>query len=243
MRLTVVLQAQHIGNAFKKVWKVQSNRKILDFGVREQLESKKKVQVVDALEFLGLKPATVPPQTFNIEYIIVVHIHANHVTISWFYCYRTPKSLDGAIDDSLLPKPITNDKSHPDWHNQQCSIYDEYSSLVAGLDQGLNLTKTILAGRELPERINATKHENLSDEIHNKVQQYLDLTMFFHFNLNQIVNEFALSLSLKGPFWMPIYWMQFRRSCPEMCTRTSNTAEYFRENTAYLNGGESMIFI
>lgn len=150
MRLTAVLQAQHIGNAFKKVWKVQSNRKILDFGVREQLESKKKVQVVDALEFLGLKPATVPPQTFNIE---------------------TPKSLDGAIDDSLLPKPITNDKSHPDWHNQECSIYDEYSSLVAGLDQGLNLTKTILAGRELPERINATKHENLSDEIHNKVQQ------------------------------------------------------------------------
>jgi len=67
MRLTVVLQAQHIGNAFKKVWKVQSNRKILDFGVREQLESKKKVLVVDALEFLGLKPATVPPQTFNIE--------------------------------------------------------------------------------------------------------------------------------------------------------------------------------
>jgi len=125
-----------------------------------------------------------------------MHIHANHVTISWFYCYRTPKSLDGAIDDSLLPKPITNDKSHPDWHDQECSIYDEYSSLVAGLDQGLNLTKTILAGSELPERINATKHENLSDEIHNKVQQYLDLTTFFHFNLNQMVNEFALSLSL-----------------------------------------------
>lgn len=67
MRLTSVLQAQHIGNAFKKVWKAQSNRKILDFGIREQLESKKNVQVVDALEFLGLKPATAPPQTFKIE--------------------------------------------------------------------------------------------------------------------------------------------------------------------------------
>ena len=70
MRLTAVLQAQHIGNAFKKVWKVQSNRKILDFGIREQLESKKNVQVVDAIEFLGLKPAGPPPQTFKIEYNI-----------------------------------------------------------------------------------------------------------------------------------------------------------------------------
>ena len=66
---------------------------------------------------------------------------------------------------------MTNNQSHPDWHDQECRIYNEYSSLVAGLDQGLNLTKTILAGSELPERINAKKPDKLSDEIHNKVQQ------------------------------------------------------------------------
>ena len=48
MRLTVILQQQHIGNAFKKVWQAQSQRKILDFGVRQQLESRG-IKVVDAL--------------------------------------------------------------------------------------------------------------------------------------------------------------------------------------------------
>lgn len=73
MRLTVILQQQHIGNAFKKVWQAQSQRKILDFGVRQQLESRG-IQVVDALEFLGIKPKLPPPQTFEFKYISIIDI-------------------------------------------------------------------------------------------------------------------------------------------------------------------------
>lgn len=62
MRLTAVVNSMHIGNTFKQIWKVQHKRKVLDFGVREKIESKGR-QVVDALEFLNLKravPSTLP---------------------------------------------------------------------------------------------------------------------------------------------------------------------------------------
>lgn len=56
MRLTAVVHAQRINNAFKEIWKVQHKRKVLDFGVREQMEAKG-IKVVDANEFLNLKRA------------------------------------------------------------------------------------------------------------------------------------------------------------------------------------------
>lgn len=84
---------------------------------------------------------------------------------------REQKDLDGTIDESVLPKPITFDKSHPDWHDQECRIYDDYTKLMGTLDQGLNLTKTSLAGAVLPERITLKKPVKISEDVHNKVQQ------------------------------------------------------------------------
>ena len=57
MRLTTVVHSMHIGNTFKQIWKVQNKRKVLDYGVRQNLESKG-LQVVDAVQFLNLKRAT-----------------------------------------------------------------------------------------------------------------------------------------------------------------------------------------
>ena len=54
MRLTAVVQSMHIGNTFKQIWKVQNTRKVLDFNVRQSLESKGR-QVFDAIELLNLK--------------------------------------------------------------------------------------------------------------------------------------------------------------------------------------------
>ncbi len=53
MRFTSVLCATHIGNAFKNIWKVQKQRKVLDFGVRQQLEARG-VAVAEALHLAGL---------------------------------------------------------------------------------------------------------------------------------------------------------------------------------------------
>jgi hypothetical protein len=54
MRLSAVVCSQHIGNGFRQIWKVQSKRKVLEFGVKEKLEVKG-LPVVDAIEFLNLK--------------------------------------------------------------------------------------------------------------------------------------------------------------------------------------------
>lgn len=54
MRLTAVVCSQHIGNAFRQIWKVQHKRKVLEFGLKEKLEAKG-LPVVDAVEFLNLK--------------------------------------------------------------------------------------------------------------------------------------------------------------------------------------------
>lgn len=67
MRLTNVLNTLHIGNTFKKTWEVQRKRKVVDYGVKQYLESKKPgVQVVDACDLLGLKPVPPPePLAYN----------------------------------------------------------------------------------------------------------------------------------------------------------------------------------
>lgn len=57
MRLTAVVNSLHIGNTFKQIWKVQHKRKVLAFGVKEQLESSGR-QVVDPIEFLKLNNTT-----------------------------------------------------------------------------------------------------------------------------------------------------------------------------------------
>ncbi len=54
MRLTAVVQSMHIGNTFKQIWNVQHKRKVLDFNVRHELQSKGR-QTIDAIELLNLK--------------------------------------------------------------------------------------------------------------------------------------------------------------------------------------------
>lgn len=55
MRLTLVLNRQHIGFMFKKHWLIQGKRVPLDTGIEEKLRAKG-IPVEDALEFVKDKP-------------------------------------------------------------------------------------------------------------------------------------------------------------------------------------------
>lgn len=55
MRLTQVLNRQHIGFMFKKHWLVQGKRVPIDTGLEEKLKAQG-IQVEDALEFIKEKP-------------------------------------------------------------------------------------------------------------------------------------------------------------------------------------------
>lgn len=55
MRLTLVLNRQHIGFMFKKHWIVQGKRVPIDTHVEEYLTAKG-IKVEDALEFINKKP-------------------------------------------------------------------------------------------------------------------------------------------------------------------------------------------
>lgn len=54
MRFTSVLCSMHIGNQFKRIWEPQKVRKVLDFGVKQLLESKG-IPVISAMDAIGLK--------------------------------------------------------------------------------------------------------------------------------------------------------------------------------------------
>lgn len=60
MRFTVTLNTMHIGNQFKMLLKLQSNRKVHEYGVRKQLEAGG-TAVVDAVNFLDLTKHTGSP--------------------------------------------------------------------------------------------------------------------------------------------------------------------------------------
>lgn len=55
MRLSQVLNRQHIDFMFKKHWRVQGKRVPIDTGLEEQLRAKG-IPVEDALEFVKEKP-------------------------------------------------------------------------------------------------------------------------------------------------------------------------------------------
>lgn len=55
MRLSQVLNRQHIGFAFKKHWIVQGKRVPIDTGVEEKLKAQG-IAIEDALEFVKEKP-------------------------------------------------------------------------------------------------------------------------------------------------------------------------------------------
>lgn len=85
-------------------------------------------------------------------------------------CFRFPENKDGIVDPSLIPKPIAQDNSHPDWHEEQCRVYHDHSSLFAGIDEGLHVAKTCLVANSLPDKIQSLR-STVADEVHHSVQQ------------------------------------------------------------------------
>lgn len=145
MKITTVLCSEHIGNAFKRHWKVQSQRQVFEYGNRKQLESKG-IQVLDAVKVFQSNLRQTKPElekSSKVEYL---------------------------TDKRLQPRLTCYDSTHPDWHDEPCRVFHNHSKLVCGLDQGLNLVKTGLVANELPDRINKFKSE-LSTETHRKAQK------------------------------------------------------------------------
>ncbi|KAI9551587.1 hypothetical protein GHT06_021920 [Daphnia sinensis] len=171
MRFTIVVQAQHIGNAFKQIWKVQHKRKVLDFGLREQIEAKG-TKVVDAVEFLNVKrviPSILPQET---------------------------EGRDLVISEILIPKPREQNHTHPDWHDQPCRIYNDHSSLFTGIDEGLHVAKTCLVANNLPDRVLSFKAE-VPKETHERMQRAI---LSAH-SLDALQEKLPREVNIKRPGW------------------------------------------
>jgi len=153
MKITSVLFSEHLGNAFKRHWKVQSQRQVFEYGNRQQLESKG-VHILDAAQVFSADQNQAKPQLAKLS------------------------KVQYLSDKPLKPKVVANDSTHPDWHDEPCRVFHNHSNLVCGLDQGLNLVKTGLVANELPDRINQLQ-STLSTETHTKVQKaVLDAHVF-----------------------------------------------------------------
>jgi len=145
MKLTAVLCSEHIGNAFKRHWKVQSQRQVFEYGNRKQLESKG-IPVLDAVEVFQNNQRQAKSELVKLN------------------------KIEYLKDERLQPKLSPKDSTHPDWHDKPCRIIHNHSKLVCGLNQGLNLVKTGLVANGLPERINKFKSAS-STETQTKVQK------------------------------------------------------------------------
>ena len=74
------------------------------------------------------------------------------------------------MDSSIIPKPIIRDQTHPDWHEEQCRIYHDHSTLLTGIDEAVHVSKTCLVANNLPDRVESFRTK-MELEFHEKIQQ------------------------------------------------------------------------
>lgn len=87
------------------------------------------------------------------------------------FCSRKAQPSDGTLDESLIPKPLQLNQTHPDWHDQPCRKYDDHSSVLTGINEGLHITKTCLVSNSLPHKIDSYRSKTGYQEVHQKIKQ------------------------------------------------------------------------
>ncbi|XP_075982545.1 mitochondrial ribosomal protein L37 [Anticarsia gemmatalis] len=115
MRLSQVLNRQHIGFMFKKHWIVQGKRVPIDTGVEEQLKAKG-IQVEDALEFVKKEPERHERVTIVGPYEPAIPLDENHPDYKERPCYtlkNTNVLLEGISQAQVLTKTILAEDKLP----------------------------------------------------------------------------------------------------------------------------------
>ncbi|XP_026760659.1 39S ribosomal protein L37, mitochondrial [Galleria mellonella] len=115
MKLSQVLNRQHIGFMFKKHWLVQGKRVPIDTGVEEVLRAKG-IPVEDALEFVKEKPE--PRERINIvgQYEQPLPLDQNHPDYKERPCYtlkNTNVLLEGIAQAQVITKTILAEDKLP----------------------------------------------------------------------------------------------------------------------------------
>ncbi|XP_049877666.1 39S ribosomal protein L37, mitochondrial [Pectinophora gossypiella] len=115
MRLTKILNRQHIGFMFKKHWLVQGKRIPFDTKVEEYLKAKG-IQVEDALEFVKEKPEVREKLDIVGPYENPLPLDENHPDFKNRPCYtlkHTNVLLEGLAQAQVLTKTIVADNKLP----------------------------------------------------------------------------------------------------------------------------------
>ncbi|XP_063627943.1 large ribosomal subunit protein mL37 [Cydia splendana] len=108
MRITQVLNRQHIGFMFKKHWKIQGNRVPIESGVADKLKAKG-IPVVDALEFVKEKPQHTELIEIVGQYETPLPLDVNHPDYKERPCYTLKSNsvlLEGVSQAQVLTKTI-----------------------------------------------------------------------------------------------------------------------------------------
>lgn len=93
---------------------------------------------------------------------------AKYLIIFFFFSKSQPdKKL---IDDSLIPKMLAKDNTHPNWHDEPCRVYHDHLSLFTGIEEAQHITKTCLISNSLPDRVTSFKSK-IPEEVHKQMQR------------------------------------------------------------------------
>lgn len=73
--------------------------------------------------------------------------------------------------DSVLPRPLPEDETHPNWHKKQCHMYGNGNVLLEGVKQAQILTNTVEVNGFPPKIEEAIKKMKVSHHIGNSICQ------------------------------------------------------------------------
>ncbi|XP_046740405.1 39S ribosomal protein L37, mitochondrial [Diprion similis] len=77
------------------------------------------------------------------------------------------------LNEPLIPLPVPNDKTHPNWKEKPCLSYRDHNVLLEGVEQAKVLTKTVEIVEGLPESVNnlITEHDERVEQLVLRVVQ------------------------------------------------------------------------
>lgn len=115
MKITQILNRQHIGFMFKKHWRIQGKRVPINTKLEERLQ-KQNIPVIDALEFIKEKPEEHEPVKVIGQYEEPLPLDTNHPNYKERPCYalkHTSVLLEGISQAQVITKTIIAENKLP----------------------------------------------------------------------------------------------------------------------------------
>lgn len=175
MKLTRVLNRQHIDFMFKKHWLVQGKRVPIDTGVEDVLR-KKGIPVEDALEFIKEKPVRERYAVFIFKKYRIYKTEQGFTSKTVWTCTNGVFNSDVALIFRVnivgpYEPQLPLDETHPDYKTRPCLTLTHKSVLLEGIAQAQVLTKTIIAENKLPNKIEELAEIIVPKAVHEGVKK------------------------------------------------------------------------